>query len=141
MLDGDGDAILPTRRGFIQGATTAAALAGLPSVSTRALAASSRAKTLVVAAPATPLSLDVENSLSLGTIDTVGAFYDYLIAFDMVPDPKVPGAMRENLAPTRPRPEVTISRANSPNPANLRPTARRPASSCGKASSATTAIH
>jgi peptide/nickel transport system substrate-binding protein len=99
MLDGDGDAILPTRRGFIQGATTAAALAGLPSVSTRALAASSRAKTLVVAAPATPLSLDVENSLSLGTIDTVGAFYDYLIAFDMVPDPKVPGAMRENLAP------------------------------------------
>src|ERR1700678_3025307 len=99
MLDGADGAIRPTRRGFIQGATTAAALAGLSSASTRALAASSRAKTLVVAAPATPLSLDVENSLSLGTIDTVGAFYDYLIAFDMVPDPKVPGAMRENLAP------------------------------------------
>jgi hypothetical protein len=40
------------------------------------LAQSGRAKTLAIAAPATPLSLDVENSLSLGTIDTVAAFYD-----------------------------------------------------------------
>jgi peptide/nickel transport system substrate-binding protein len=60
--------------------------------------AQDRAKTLVIAAPATPLSLDVENSLSLGTIDTVGAFYDYLIEFATAPDPKVPGVMREDLA-------------------------------------------
>jgi peptide/nickel transport system substrate-binding protein len=64
-----------------------------------ALAQTGRAKTLAIAAPATPLSLDVENSLSLGTIDTVGAFYDYLIEFDMLPDPQLPGVMRENIAP------------------------------------------
>lgn len=57
------------------------------------------ATTLVIAAPATPLSLDVENSLSLGTIDTVAAFYDYLIEFATVPDPNAPGVMREDLAP------------------------------------------
>ena len=98
MPDANSSLLRPTRRTFLHGTAAGAALLGLPRTSTKALAAS-RAKTLVVAAPATPLSLDVENSLSLGTIDTVGAFYDYLIAFDMIPDPKVPGAMRENLAP------------------------------------------
>ena len=87
-----------SRRHLLQSAGSAAALSALPLGGGPALAAA-RAKTLVVAAPATPLSLDVENSLSLGTIDTVGAFYDYLIAFDMKPDGSVPGAMRENLAP------------------------------------------
>jgi len=67
--------------------------------SIRSAFAADRAKTLVIAAPATPLSLDVENSLSLGTIDTVGAFYDYLIGFATVPDPKVKGVMREDLKP------------------------------------------
>ena len=98
MPDANSSLLRPTRRTFLHGTAAGAALLSLPRTSTKALAAS-RAKTLVVAAPATPLSLDVENSLSLGTIDTVGAFYDYLIAFDMIPDPKVPGAMRENLAP------------------------------------------
>mgnify|MGYP000259390389 CR=1 FL=1 len=37
--------------------------------------AQDRDKTLVIAAPATPLSLDVENSLSPATIDTVAAFF------------------------------------------------------------------
>lgn len=66
--------------------------------------AQDREKTLLIAAAATPLSLDVENSLSLGTIDTVGAFYDYLIEFEMIPDPDVPGVMREDLAadPSKP---------------------------------------
>ena len=88
-----------SRRRFVQGVGATAAVSGLTGEVGGALAASSRAKTLVVAAPATPLSLDVENSLSLGSIDTVAAFYDYLIAFDMQPDASVPGAMRENLAP------------------------------------------
>jgi len=57
-----------------------------------------RSKTLVIAAPATPLSLDVENSLSPGTIDTVAAFYDYLIGFGTIPD-TVDGVMREDLEP------------------------------------------
>ena len=74
---------------------TGGALAGSAALSAHvgtALAATDRAKTLVIAAPGTPLSLDVENSLSLGTIDTVGAFYDYLIEFDTIPDPQNPGA-------------------------------------------------
>lgn len=62
-----------------------------------------RAKTLVIAAPATPLSLDVENSLSLGTIDTVAAFYDYLIGFNTIPD-AVDGVMREDLKPDASKP-------------------------------------
>ena len=66
--------------------------------------ADGREKTLLIAAAATPLSLDVENSLSLGTIDTVGAFYDYLIEFEMIPDPNAPGVMREDLTadPSKP---------------------------------------
>jgi len=79
---------------------TGGALAGSTALSAHvgtALAATDRAKTLVIAAPGTPLSLDVENSLSLGTIDTVGAFYDYLIEFDTIPDPQNPGALRENI--------------------------------------------
>lgn len=87
-----------TRRALLKGAGAAGAVAITPSLIQTSFAAD-RAKTLAIAAPATPLSLDVENSLSLGTIDTVGAFYDYLVAFDTIPDPKVPGVMRENLAP------------------------------------------
>jgi peptide/nickel transport system substrate-binding protein len=60
--------------------------------------AQDRAKTLVIAASATPLSLDVENSLSPATIDTVAAFYDYLIEFETIPD-AVEGVMREDLEP------------------------------------------
>ena len=90
------DPLTLSRRRLLQGAGATAALSAMPRA---AQAASARATTLVVAAPATPLSLDVENSLSLGTIDTVGAFYDYLIGFDMMPDPDNPGARRETLAP------------------------------------------
>ncbi len=88
-----------SRRDVMRGGAALAggiAIAGLPRM---AFAQDARAKTLVIAAPATPLSLDVENSLSLGTIDTVGAFYDYLIAFEKIPDPTVPGVMREDIAP------------------------------------------
>ena len=77
--------------------------------------AQGRDKTLVVAAPATPLSLDVENSLSLGTIDTVAAFYDYLIEFEMMPDP---GFRRRHARGPDGQsfgcPAATTSRASSP---------------------------
>lgn len=88
----------PSRRGLIKFAGAAGAMSLAPGLAGRALA-QDRARTLVIAAAATPLSLDVENSLSLGTIDTVGAFYDYLIEFDTIPDPNAPGVMRENLTP------------------------------------------
>ncbi len=91
-------AAAPSRRTLLQWGGAAGALALSP-WSASSVLAQDRRKTLVVAAPATPLSLDVENSLSLGTIDTVGAFYDYLINFATIPDPKVPGVMREDLTP------------------------------------------
>jgi peptide/nickel transport system substrate-binding protein len=86
-----------TRRSLLKFGAAASALAFAPGIVGRSFA-QDRAKTLVIAAPATPLSLDVENSLSLGTIDTVAAFYDYLIGFNTIPDPKVEGVMREDLA-------------------------------------------
>ncbi len=87
-----------SRRTLMQSIGASAALSLTPAAM-RSAHAADRAKTLVIAAPATPLSLDVENSLSLGTIDTVGAFYDYLIGFETLPDPKVKGVLREDLKP------------------------------------------
>jgi peptide/nickel transport system substrate-binding protein len=87
-----------SRRALLQTAAAAGAVTAMPGYFPAAFA-QDRKTTLVIAAPATPLSLDVENSLSLGTIDTVGAFYDYLIEFDTIADPHAPGVMRENLAP------------------------------------------
>ena len=86
-----------SRRSLLKYSAAAGALAFAPGMITSAFG-QDRAKTLVIAAPATPLSLDVENSLSLGTIDTVAAFYDYLIGFNTVPD-AVEGVMREDLKP------------------------------------------
>lgn len=87
-----------SRRSVLRLGAAAGALAFAPGIVGHSFA-QDRAKTLVIAAPATPLSLDVENSLSLGTIDTVAAFYDYLIGFNTVPDPKVEGVLREDLKP------------------------------------------
>lgn len=85
-----------SRRSLLKYGVAAGALLAAPGF-VRTAFAQDKAKTLVIAAPATPLSLDVENSLSLGTIDTVAAFYDYLIGFNTIPDPDVPGVMREDL--------------------------------------------
>ena len=92
-----------SRRALLKYSIAAGALAAAPGFVRSAFAAD-KAKTLAIAAPATPLSLDVENSLSLGTIDTVAAFYDYLIGFNTIPDPDVPGVMREDLAPDASKP-------------------------------------
>jgi peptide/nickel transport system substrate-binding protein len=92
-----------SRRSLMQSGAAAGAALLLPG-GLGGATAQTRAKTLAIAAPATPLSLDVENSLSLGTIDTVGAFYDYLIEFDTIPDPKAPGVLRENLAADKSKP-------------------------------------
>jgi len=52
--------------------------------------------TLIVASPQTPQSLDSEFDISLGTVDAVGVLYENLIEFAKIPDPKVPGVMRED---------------------------------------------
>jgi peptide/nickel transport system substrate-binding protein len=92
MVDIDGKTKGWTRRGVLRTGSAAALLGSAPVTWSQ-----SRGKTLAIAAPATPLSLDVENSLSLGTIDTVGAFYDYLIEFNTLPDPDNSGALREDI--------------------------------------------
>ena len=87
-----------SRRSLLNYGIAAGAFAAAPGFIRSAFAAE-KAKTLAIAAPATPLSLDVENSLSLGTIDTVAAFYDYLIGFNTIPDADLPSVMREDLKP------------------------------------------
>src|SRR5262245_65259771 len=54
--------------------------------------------TLAVAAPATPQSLDSNFDVSLGTFEAIAALYDNLLEFKKIPDPKRPGAFREDIA-------------------------------------------
>lgn len=54
------------------------------------------ATTLVIASPSTPQGLDNEYDVSLGTVDVLGALYDYLVEYETIPDPEVPGVMRED---------------------------------------------
>jgi hypothetical protein len=91
-----------SRRSILKMGVATGALLATPGF-VRSAFAQDKSKTLVIAAPATPLSLDVENSLSLGTIDTVAAFYDYLIGFNTIPD-AVEGVMREDLTPDPSKP-------------------------------------
>lgn len=85
----------PSRRDILRtgaaagGATLISGLLG----STLAEAA---AGTIVVAAPATPQSLDTEYDGSLGTLDAIGTLYDSLIEFAKIPDPNNPAVLRED---------------------------------------------
>lgn len=56
------------------------------------------ATTLVIASPSTPQGLDNEYDVSLGTVDVLGALYDNLVEYEKIPDPDVPGVMREDTA-------------------------------------------
>lgn len=87
----------PHRRDVLKSAATLAGSAALP----RALvdsASAATSNTLVIAAPATPQSLDCNFDVSLGTFEAVAALYDNLLEFKKIPDPKVPGAFREDIA-------------------------------------------
>ncbi|MGD9535842.1 MAG: ABC transporter substrate-binding protein [Alphaproteobacteria bacterium] len=87
-----------TRRTMLKG--TAAAVIGLaPVIGGKRNARAADPKTLVVAAPSTPQSLDTQFEGALGTIDAAGALYDSLIEYQKAPDPKVPAVRRENLEP------------------------------------------
>jgi peptide/nickel transport system substrate-binding protein len=80
---------------------TGAALAGtvvLPSAVSLNASAAMGGSTLVIAAPATPQSLDCNFDGSLGTIDAVAALYDNLLQFKKIPDPRRPGVSREDIA-------------------------------------------
>ncbi len=61
-------------------------------------------RTLVIASPATPQGLDIEFDVSLGSIDALGALYDYMLAYDKIADPKAAGALREDIGVHADRP-------------------------------------
>ena len=77
----------PHRRDVLKAGATLAGSAALPRalVDTASAAASN---TLVIAAPATPQSLDCNFDVSLGTFEAVAALYDNLLEFKKIPDPK-----------------------------------------------------
>ena len=52
----------------------------------------------MVAAPATPQSLDCNFDVSLGTFEAIAAMYDGLLGFTLIPDSGVPDARREDIA-------------------------------------------
>src|SRR5215831_8188916 len=87
------------RRDVLRGGASLAAAAGLPGglVGT----ATAAANTLVIAAPATPQSLDCNFDVSLGTFDAIAVLYDNLLEFKKIPDPQQPGAFREDTADHR----------------------------------------
>jgi peptide/nickel transport system substrate-binding protein len=86
------------RRDVLKGATALAATAAVPAALGGTEARAATSSTLVIAAPATPQSLDCNFDVSLGTFEAIAAMYDNLLQFDKIPDPKTPGAFREDIA-------------------------------------------
>jgi peptide/nickel transport system substrate-binding protein len=86
------------RRDLLKGGSALAAAAVLPAALRATEAQAATANTLVIAAPATPQSLDSNFDVSLGTFEAIAALYDNLLEFNKIPDPKVPGAFREDIA-------------------------------------------
>jgi peptide/nickel transport system substrate-binding protein len=87
----------PTRRKFLQTAAAAGGVAMLPTPFRMGEAfAQDASNTLVIAAPATPQGLDIEFDVSLGSIDSLGALYEYMLAYEKVEDPDAPGVLRED---------------------------------------------
>ena len=73
-------------RGAVRHYTTMAAPSATP------------ADTLVVAAPATPSTLDPESNVDIQTTDAIGMLYDSLIKFRTITDPQNPNVRREDLS-------------------------------------------
>ena len=84
------------RRAVLKGATALAGSAALGRVGLPETASAQDASTLVIACPATPQGLDIEFDVSLGSIDTLGCIYDYLVAYEKIPDPNAPEVLRED---------------------------------------------
>lgn len=87
----------PNRRQLLQtaGALGGAAMLPMPFRMGGALAQDA-SSTLVIAAPATPQGLDIEFDVSLGSIDSLGALYEYMLAYEKIEDPDAPGVLRED---------------------------------------------
>lgn len=91
-----------SRRSFLKGsAGSLAAASGVTGLGLNLFTtqpAHAQTKPLVVAALATPQSLDTEFDGSLGTLDMIGCLYDSLIAFETVTDPDFDTVSREDVA-------------------------------------------
>jgi peptide/nickel transport system substrate-binding protein len=87
----------PSRRKFLRNAAAVSGAAMLPAPFFMSKAfAQDASETLAIAAPATPQGLDIEFDVSLGSIDSLGALYEYLLAYEKMEDPDAPGVMRED---------------------------------------------
>ncbi len=94
------DINLINRRKFLQAVAAVGGASLAPRVfgPTQAIAEQQKSRTLVIAAPATPQGLDIEFDVSLGSIDVLGALYEYMLAYDKIPDPQNPDVLREDTA-------------------------------------------
>jgi peptide/nickel transport system substrate-binding protein len=87
------------RRQFLRVAAAVGTAAAAPKILDIGEAqAQGQANTLVIAAPATPQGLDIEFDVSLGSIDSLGALYEYMLAYEKIPDPQNPNVLREDTA-------------------------------------------
>ena len=78
------------RREMLKRGAAFAGSAALPGgLATGASAAPSG--TLVIAAPATPQSLDSDFDVSLGTFEAIGALYEDMLGYEKIPDPERAG--------------------------------------------------
>jgi peptide/nickel transport system substrate-binding protein len=93
-----------TRRQFLQTTALAGGAALLPGALRFDEALAQGADTMVIAAPATPQGLDIEFDVSLGSIDSLGALYEYMLAYEKIPDPEEPDVLREDTSVRTDRP-------------------------------------
>ena len=98
------DKLSVTRRAVLEGAAAVAAGGVLSTSRSSSAGAAEESHTMVIAAPATPQSLDHEFDVSLGTIDSVGTLYDNLLEYEKIPDPGDPEALREDISVHTDRP-------------------------------------
>ncbi|MEZ5864894.1 MAG: ABC transporter substrate-binding protein [Geminicoccaceae bacterium] len=86
------------RRTFFRTTSAIAGAAVMPRILAIPSAMAQAGSTMVIAAPATPQSLDCNFDVSLGTFEAIGALYDGLLGFEKIPDPGVPDARREDIS-------------------------------------------
>ena len=86
------------RRRFLEASTALAGVAVMPRILAIPRAFAQAGSTMVIAAPATPQSLDCNFDVSLGTFEAMAALYDNVLGFETMPDQQVPTATREDIA-------------------------------------------
>lgn len=86
------------RRTFFRTTSALAAASVMPRILAIPSAYAQAGSTMVIAAPATPQSLDCNFDVSLGTFEAIGALYDGLLGFEKIADEGVPAARREDIS-------------------------------------------